>query len=51
MKNVDKKISEMNTSCCKAKWYAKGKLDYRCENCDRDVTLQILFLHQAFSED
>lgn len=29
------------TSCCNADVYAKGQADFRCRECDRDVSMEI----------
>jgi hypothetical protein len=50
MDKIDKQIAEAKTICCKAKWYRKSRANFRCEKCDKDVTLEIMFLYQALIE-
>ena len=40
------KLSSYRTSCCKAEFYKKGRADYRCVKCDKDVTLELVFLQE-----
>jgi hypothetical protein len=49
MDKIDKQISEAKTLCCKAEWYKKSRLNFRCENCEKDVTLEIMFLYKALT--
>ena len=50
MDKIDKQIAEAKTMCCKAKWYRKSRANFRCEKCEKDVTLEIMFLYQALIE-
>ncbi len=34
---------EIKTPCCHADWYRKGRANYRCTVCDKDVTMLIVF--------
>lgn len=40
------KLSSYITSCCKSGFYKKGRADYRCKKCDRDITLELVFLQE-----
>ena len=40
-------IEKAKTLCCNAEWYAKGRADFRCKKCDKDVTLEIVLLYEA----
>lgn len=35
---------KIKTLCCKADWYVKARADFRCKQCDKDVTLEIMLL-------
>lgn len=50
MDKADKKITKAKTLCCKAEWYRKSRANFRCKKCDKDVTLEIMFLYQALTE-
>lgn len=50
MEKIDRQITEAKTTCCNAKWYRKSRANFRCQKCNRDVTLEIVFLYQALSE-
>jgi hypothetical protein len=50
MDKIDKQIAETKTMCCKAKWYRKSRANFRCEKCDKDVTIEVMFFIQAVSE-
>jgi hypothetical protein len=50
MDKIDKQIAEAKTMCCKAKWYRKSRANFRCEKCDKDVTIEVMFFIQAVSE-
>lgn len=50
MDKIDKQISEVKTMCCKADWYRKSRANFRCNKCEKDVTLEIMLLYQALSE-
>lgn len=39
-----KDIENHKTSCCKAPWKIASRANYRCTNCNNDVTLEILLL-------
>lgn len=47
MDKVDKQIKETKTLCCKAEWYRKSRANFRCKKCEKDVTLEIVFLYKA----
>lgn len=44
---ADKEITKAKTLCCDADWYIKSRADFRCEKCERDVTLEIMFLYDS----
>lgn len=50
MDEIDKKIIKAKTMCCKAEWYRKGRANLRCRKCEKDVTLEIVFLYKALAE-
>lgn len=50
MDKIDKQIAEAKTMCCNAKWYRKSRANFRCKKCEKDVTLEIIFLYKALSE-
>jgi len=45
------KIEDYKTRCCGSRWYRKGRADYRCEKCNRDITLELVLLMQALEEE
>ena len=40
----------MKSHCCKAEILYRGKLNYRCSKCDKDVTMQVVFLLDAMDK-
>lgn len=46
-KEKDKILNNYKTSCCKEGYYRKGRADFRCNKCDADITMELLFLYQA----
>lgn len=44
-------IENSKTICCNADWYRKGRADFRCKECDRDVTIEIMLLYKAMEEE
>ena len=52
MKKKEKKreISDIKTACCNADWYIRSRGNYRCEKCNDDVTLQIVFVGMTVNE-
>jgi hypothetical protein len=52
MKKKEKKleISDITTLCCNAGWYIRSRANYRCEKCNDDVTLQIVFAGMTVNE-
>jgi hypothetical protein len=52
MKQKEKKleISDIKTVCCNAGWYIRSRANYRCEKCNDDVTLHIVFANMAIEE-
>ena len=50
MDKIDKQIAEVKTLCCKAKWYRKSRANFRCKKCEKDVTLEIMFLYKALTK-
>ena len=47
MRKIDKQIAEAKTMCCKAKWYRKSRSNFKCEKCEKDVTLEIMLLYSG----
>ena len=41
------KIENHKTLCCKSGWYRKGRADFRCNNCGRCVTMELVILSEA----
>lgn len=39
-----KDIENYKTLCCKSPWRVASRANYRCTNCNEDVTLEILLL-------
>ena len=50
MDKIDKQIAKAKTLCCKAKMYRKSRANFRCKKCNKDVTLEVMFLYQALTE-
>jgi len=48
---IEELLSEHKTLCCKAGWYRKGRADCRCKECDKDVTIELVFLAQVLEEE
>lgn len=44
------KLEKVKTRCCKATWYRKGRANYRCSTCDKDVTLELVLIADLFAE-
>jgi hypothetical protein len=47
---MSKDLEENKTMCCNAEWYVKSRANFRCKECERDVTIEILLLHQAIED-
>lgn len=43
----EQQLSEFKTTCCNADWYRKGRANYRCVECDKDVTLEVFYMMQS----
>jgi tRNA(Ile2) C34 agmatinyltransferase TiaS len=50
IKKRKKAIESYKTMCCKAAWKVVGRADFRCTKCDKDVTMEIVFLAEALDE-
>ena len=46
-KDIDKIVEEIKTPCCNSDWYRKGRLDFRCKKCDKDITLDIILIYES----
>lgn len=46
---IDKALKRYKTLCCKSEWERKGRADYRCKSCGKDITLELVFLHEALT--
>ena len=44
------KLKNFKTPCCKSGFYRKGRADYRCTECDKDVTLELVFFSDLIEE-
>ena len=44
---MSKELEDYKTLCCNAKYYRKGRANYRCKKCDGDVTLELMLLYQV----
>lgn len=44
-------IENVKTLCCNTDWYRKSRANFRCTECDKDVTLEIMLLYQALNEE
>ena len=42
-----KTVNNYKTSCCKSSWYVKSRANFRCSKCEKDVTMEVLFLVQS----
>lgn len=45
------KIEDWKPDCCNEGWYVKSRANFRCKKCDRDVTLEVLFLVDVLEEE
>jgi len=43
----DVALTKYKTTCCKASWVRKGRANYRCVKCDKDITLDLVFLREV----
>ena len=43
-------MDKVKTLCCKADWYRKSRGNFRCKKCEKDVTLEIVFLYEALDQ-
>lgn len=46
-----KPLHKYKTNCCKSKWIYKEKGYYVCEKCNKDVTLEIVYLVKLLDKD
>lgn len=49
MKDFKPLPKSYKTSCRKAKHKVRGKLDYVCANCGKDVTMEIIYFLDAIN--
>lgn len=49
-KEIDKMVSESKTVCCNSGWHRRGRADFRCDKCNADVTMDILYLYDCLSK-
>jgi len=52
MKNLNKEpdISKIKTLCCNSEWRRESKLNFRCNKCNKDVTMQMMFAYDALKK-
>ena len=43
-------IFKVKTMCCESTWYIQSRANYRCSNCQGDVTFEIVLLSQAIED-
>ena len=48
-KQIDDILKNWKPTCCNEGWYRKGRANLRCIKCDKDVTLDIVLIHQALT--
>jgi len=41
-------IEDFDSDCCNTGIYRKSAQDYRCQNCDSDVTLDLFYILESF---
>jgi len=46
----DDVIKNHKTMCCNSSWYVKSRANFRCKKCDKDVTLEVVFLYTFINE-
>lgn len=44
-------LTKVKTPCCKAEWYCKGRANYRCVKCDKDITMHLYYIVNSEEED
>ena len=42
MQDDEDQEEDYKTLCCEADWYVKGRSDFRCCECHRDVTIEVI---------
>ena len=48
---IDKIITEHKTNCCNVEWYKEKRFVYRCSECKKDITMEIMYLTDALMKD
>jgi tRNA(Ile2) C34 agmatinyltransferase TiaS len=48
--SADRRLKKVKTSCCKSEWEKKGRADYRCCKCRKDVTMELVLIYKAMIE-
>lgn len=48
--SFEEELNGLKTDCCNAGWYAKNRADFRCKECDEDVTLHVILYGQMLKE-
>lgn len=43
-------ISKIKTLCCNSEWRRESKLNFRCNKCNKDVTMQMMFAYDALKK-
>lgn len=46
---LNKELDRYKTLCCESTWHRHAKLDYRCDECDRDVSVEIITFLNAIN--
>ena len=50
MEEAEKIIEDYKTPCCKAKFYRAGRAKYLCKNCEKDITMDLIYLYDAMKD-
>ena len=47
---ISPNISKIKTLCCNSEWRRESKLNFKCNKCDNDVTMQMMFAYDALKK-
>lgn len=48
---IDIEVANYKTICCNANWEVKERLYYVCSECNKDVTMEIIYLTDALMKN
>ncbi len=47
---AEEHLKDYKTTCCNSSFYRKGRADFRCSKCEKDVTLEVMLFYKIITE-